>query len=392
MTPVVSFVVPCYRLAHLLPECIESILGQTYGDFEVLVMDDCSPDNTPEVVQSFRDSRVKHVRNDPNLGHLRNYNRGIGLACGKYIWLISADDYLSRTYVLERYVTLLDGHPRVGYTFCPGVGVGSTANTIIGRWVLNGQSVHGTSDRIFKGHLFLKKLLQGNTIVAASGLVRRECYEKAGSFPLDMPWAGDWYLWCLFALRFDVGYFAEPMVCYREHELSMTNKLWKEDVVACCQEDVAIPWAIKRKADEAGFGNVSRDCLSALSQIYLTSIASNRYDMSRPALNLEEFENSLSKNASNEIERNFVRARVYAAIADQYYWRGELPSAKQFYLAGFQKDPRMVKVFAKWFLIALGTPGGYLRKSLGRFRFTASSITWWCSLENKRRTTNTFTK
>jgi glycosyltransferase involved in cell wall biosynthesis len=74
MTPIVSFVVPCYKLAHLLRECVESILSQTYGDFEVLIMDDCSPDNTPEVAQSFQHPRVKYVRNDPNLGHLRNYN------------------------------------------------------------------------------------------------------------------------------------------------------------------------------------------------------------------------------------------------------------------------------------------------------------------------------
>src|SRR5208283_2490112 len=77
--PTVSFIVPCYKLAHLLPNCVHSILMQTYRDFEVLIMDDCSPDATPQVAQSFQDPRVKHIRNDPNLGHLRNYNHGIGL-------------------------------------------------------------------------------------------------------------------------------------------------------------------------------------------------------------------------------------------------------------------------------------------------------------------------
>src|SRR2546428_2860633 len=120
--PTVSFVVPCYNLAHLLSECINSILCQTYGDFELLIMDDCSPDKTAEVVQSFHDHRVKHVRNEPNLGHLRNYNKGIILSRGKYIWLISADDSLRRPYILDRYVDLLNRDPRVGYTCCPGVG------------------------------------------------------------------------------------------------------------------------------------------------------------------------------------------------------------------------------------------------------------------------------
>ena len=84
MDPIVSFVVPCYRLAHLLPECISSILAQTYQDFEILIMDNCSPDNTPEVARSFDDPRVKHIRNEVNLGHLRNFNKGIATSRGKY--------------------------------------------------------------------------------------------------------------------------------------------------------------------------------------------------------------------------------------------------------------------------------------------------------------------
>src|ERR1700758_36533 len=91
-TPMVSFVVPCYKLAHFLSDCVHSILAQTCGDFEVLILDDCSPDNTAEVARSFRDSRVHYVRNENNLGNLRNYNKGIGLSRGRYVWLISADD------------------------------------------------------------------------------------------------------------------------------------------------------------------------------------------------------------------------------------------------------------------------------------------------------------
>ena len=78
--PKVSFIVPCYKLAHLLPECVGSILAQTHEDFEILIMDDSSPDNTSEVARSFGDTRVVHMRNKVNLGHLRNYNEGIELS------------------------------------------------------------------------------------------------------------------------------------------------------------------------------------------------------------------------------------------------------------------------------------------------------------------------
>ena len=363
MTPVVSFVVPCYKLAHLLPECIESILGQTYGNFEVLIMDDCSPDQTPEVAQSFQDPRVKHIRNEPNLGHLRNYNKGIGLTRGKYVWLISADDYLRRSYVLQRYVELLDKNPHVGYTFCPGAGMRNGRETEILEY-----SAHGNRDRIIDGRAFLKKLVEYNIVLAAAGMARRECYERISFFPLDMPYAGDWYLWCVFALYFDVGYFAEPMVCYREHDLSMTNNLMQGNIEKCNAEDVAMPWVIKRKAEEAGCRHLSRDCLHAAALEYVRSTASRRYEASSWYMTLKQFEESLCRNTASERERNWVRAQVYAGIADQYYWRKELRLAKQFYLAGLQKDPRMVKVFAKWFLLALGTPGGYLRAALRSLR------------------------
>ncbi|MBV8282049.1 MAG: glycosyltransferase family 2 protein, partial [Candidatus Eremiobacteraeota bacterium] len=296
MTPIVSFVVPCYNLAHLLRECVDSILSQTYADFEVLIMDDCSPDNTPEVAQSFRDPRVKYIRNDSNLGALRNYNKGIRLARGKYVWLISADDYLRRPYILQRYVTLLDKNPQVAYTFCPAVGVTNGVETGILDW-----SAYGSRDLIINGHALLKTLLMGNLIVAASGMARRECYERISFFPLDMAWddvpldmlwGGDWYLWCLFALYFDVGYFAEPMVCYRKHNLSTTSNLMQGDVENLFASDVAVPWIIRQKAKEAGFREVSKYCLSAVANQYAKSIGSTRYNaMWRTTL--EQFDKSL---------------------------------------------------------------------------------------------------
>src|ERR1700730_2438621 len=115
MNPKVSFIVPCFKIAHLLAECVSSILSQTYDDFEIIIMDDCSPDNTGDVAQSFTDQRVKYVRNEINLGHLRNYNEGIRRSRGEYIWLISADDRLRTPYVLQRYVNLMDAKPEIGF-------------------------------------------------------------------------------------------------------------------------------------------------------------------------------------------------------------------------------------------------------------------------------------
>ena len=363
VTPTVSFVVPCYKLAHLLPECINSILSQTYADFEVLIMDDCSPDNTAEIAQSFQDPRVRHIRNEPNLGHLHNYNKGISLTRGKYVWLISADDYLRKSYVLERYVDLLDRNPSVGYAFCAGVGVRNGLETeVIGRY-----PVRRDRDRIIPGHVLLKKILQWNFVLAASGMARRECYDKIGVFPLNMPWAGDWYLWCLFALYYDVGYFAEPMVGYRDHGLSMTTKLTRESLEACAVEDVAIPWLIRKKAHEAGYSRLAMECLSGIAHTYARAIASRRY-RDAGVMSLERFEDELCRHTECETERNAVRARIYADLGNECYWQGDGPQAKEFYQAALRKDPWMTRVRLKLLLLALGRRGDLLRKTISSFR------------------------
>lgn len=369
MNPTVSFVVPCYKLAHLLAECVESILSQTYGDFEILIMDDCSPDNTPAVAQSFHDSRVKYIRNEPNLGHLRNYNKGIELSRGKYVWLISADDKLRRDHVLHRYIQMFESNDQVGFVFCPGVRLREGKEIEILDY-----SVHGNRDQIFDGRQFLSKLIQGNLIVAASGMVRRDCYEKVSVFPLDMPWAGDWYLWCVFSLHFDVGYLAEPMVCYREHDLSMTNHLMKEEVTACVSEDVAMPWVIKQKVEEAGYHNLSKDCLLAAAKEYARSMMPKRYRWrSTVPMTLEQFEDSLDRNLTGAREKNWVRARVYGVLADRYYWAGELRLAKSFYLSGIRKNPWMPKIWAKLFFLCFGTQGKLLRNRVKDFRRSLST-------------------
>jgi glycosyltransferase involved in cell wall biosynthesis len=356
--PTVSFVVPCYKLAHLLPECVNSILSQSFSDFEVLIMDDCSPDNTAEVAKSFQDPRVKHIRNDPNLGHLRNYNKGISLARGRYIWLISADDTLRRPYILERYLAQLEKNPSVGFAFCSGVGLKHGQET-----GLLSYSVYTDKDRLVLGHELLKRLLKGNFVLAASGLARRECYDRLGAFPLDLPYAGDWYLWCLFALHFDVAYFAEPMVCYREHDGSMTTAMMGNSVESCCEEDVAVPWLIKQRADTAGFCNVSRDCLTALGYIYGRSMVSRKYDNCM-LKTWEQVEASLDRHTSIEDEKIFVRSRACAALADQYFSRDDTVSARRYYKVSLGYDRWNIMVYMKMLLLSLGKSGKSLRKAL----------------------------
>jgi glycosyltransferase involved in cell wall biosynthesis len=360
--PTVSFVIPCYKLSHLLPDCIASILSQTYTDFDILVMDDCSPDNTQEVANSFHDPRVVYIRNDHNVGNLRNYNKGVRMSRGKYVWLISADDYLRRPYVLERYVRVMEQYPNVGYSLCPGVVVrhGQERETL-------GYSVYGKKDRIFEGRTLLKRLVKSNVVVAASALVRRQCYNNSSPFPLQVEWAGqkvvmrwvgDWYLWCLFALDYDVAYFAEPMVCYRDHQLSMTSTITGQSVQTrqeCASADISVPWVIRQMMIERGMEGLSRGCLHA---------AANAYARHADTLGIEACEESLCRGTEVEGERNWVRARMSAAMGDISYWQGDLERAKKLYRIGLRRDPAMARVYVKLLLLAFGAHGDRARKLL----------------------------
>jgi glycosyltransferase involved in cell wall biosynthesis len=341
-------------------------------------MDDCSPDNTAEVASSFHDPRIKHIRNEQNLGHLRNYNKGISMSRGKYVWLISADDYLRRPYVLQRSVELMERHPRVGYVFCPGVGVRNGQETEVLDF-----SVYAKGDRIVNGGTFLKTLLDRNVVVSASAMVRRECYETISLFPLDASWAGariefewngDWYLWCMFALVFDVGYLAEPMVCYREHDLSMTTVLTRENNVdSCSAADIGMLWLIRHKANERGMSTVSKACLHAVAREYARHGASKRYRHSMSSMSIDQFEGSLCRSTENERERKWVRARFLEGLADGLYWRGDLSSARRFYRLSLQNDSWMLAAYAKLLLLWLGTPGDYLRRARNSTRRTATN-------------------
>jgi glycosyltransferase involved in cell wall biosynthesis len=336
-------------------------------------MDDCSPDDTRHVTRSFSDKRLTYVRNEANLGALRNYNKGIALSRGKYIWLLSADDYLRRPYILKRYVDLMERNPAVAYTFCPGMAVrGSRENRLLS------YSSYGKRDRIVNGHVFLKRLLSYNLVLAPSAMARRECYETIGDFPvnvnwagqaIDLIWGGDWLLWCLFALQYDVGYFAEPMVCYREHEQSMTNHVTQARLENCAAADIAVLWMVRERAQTLGLRHIPSTCLNAIAREYARHCVSKEYrwleQRRTSSMTLDEFEDSLCRNTSRTEERDFVRARTYSAIADLQYWRGNRKAARDMYLSSLDKDPMILRAYSKLLLLHMGKPGSYLRGVVG---------------------------
>jgi glycosyltransferase involved in cell wall biosynthesis len=357
--------VPCYRLGHLLGACVDSILSQTYTNFEILVMDDHSPDDTERVARSIEDPRVRYIRNDVNLGHVGNFNKGIGLARGTYVWLISADDQLRTCSILNRYVALMDSYPSVGYVCCAGMELHDN------REELARYSVVADRDTIFDSREFLLNtgMLESNTVICASAMARRACYLQHGTFPSDLPFGEDWYLWCLFALYYDVAYCAEPMVNYRRHALSLTSQLTRIDVRAMVDAEIAVVLRIKRRAEEMGLRAVAERCRHSIVDKYVRCAApggSKHY--LRCTMSIAEADESISRLTLHHRETNWMRARMYARIGDGHFDRGEFAEAGSAYKRARLADPMMGSAWVKqilWHMGAAGTRIRYFRRRGG---------------------------
>jgi hypothetical protein len=263
----------------------------------------------------------------------------------------------------------MDRHPSAGFVFCPGMGLEDGNETGLLRY-----SYHGDKDELFSGQQFFLKLLKSNSVLAASGMVRRTVYEKLGTFPLNMPFGGDWYLWLLFALHYDVAYLSEPMVHYRQHAQSMTNVLNEEDPRICTRDDLRVLWQIKRRAEEAQrmeLASLVDDFIVDRATLFLASVRNNG---PRPWYTFEDFEGSVIENAPSEEERRRIRSRVYSRVADEIFWLRNYSLSNELYQRSLKLQFFQPKVWLQWLLLQAGRPGIRLREAqLALRRWVADS-------------------
>ena len=212
--PEVGVIVPCYNYAEYLGECIESILSQTYKDFELIILNDCSTDHTDEVVKSFNDPRIRYVTNENNLGNIRNYNKGMRLSSPdvKYLSLISADDKYG-PHFLEKAVEKFGRFPEVGLVYTQIIFIDE-----------NGKETSRGYHRIpykkdFKGRELDKMLLSVNHIPSFA-IARRRCWLETGLFDINSKNAADWLIWMEIARNWESYFINEYLSFYRVHSKS----------------------------------------------------------------------------------------------------------------------------------------------------------------------------
>lgn len=217
----VSVIIPNYCHAPYLRQRIDSVLAQSYPDFEVVLLDDCSTDGSREVIERYRNHpRIKQiVYNDRNGGSaFAQWRKGFALTQGEYIWIAESDDYADPAF-LERCVAELDADPACVLAHTLSRTVDSEGRPF-GKVRHAGRPVRRMDGRRF----VLRHLLRRNELYNASMAVfRRSALPAAGEYE-GFRYAGDWYFWMLVALQGRVSTVFEPLNAFRRHDAATTTQ------------------------------------------------------------------------------------------------------------------------------------------------------------------------
>lgn len=207
-SPRVSVIIPTYRRAHNIRECIDSVLAQTYQDFEIIVVDDGSTDSTRDVVAAYGE-RVRYIYQE-NRGPASARNTGIQAARGELVAFQDSDD-LWLPEKLSLQVPLFDQDPEIGLVYCD----------------MSYFRSHGLCDRpsSFKshrppmsGHVFREMFVQGCPMHTPTSIVRRRCLDEVGLFNEELRHFEDQDLWYRLAMRFKIDYVDALLVQCRVHD------------------------------------------------------------------------------------------------------------------------------------------------------------------------------
>lgn len=209
--PAVSVIIPNYNHARYVGQAIASALAQTYRDYEIVVIDDGSTDNSREVIAPFMD-RVRYVW-QLNQGLSAARNTGVRESRGRYIALLDADDIWFAGY-LAALVALLEANPRAGAAYSGW------------RYIdANGALLPQQSTRTVPPDQFYTTLAYTNFLVPSGVLARRACLEQAGPFDVSLRAVEDRDMWLRIARHHSIVGVPRALVGYRTHGENMTRDL-----------------------------------------------------------------------------------------------------------------------------------------------------------------------
>jgi glycosyltransferase involved in cell wall biosynthesis len=212
--PTITVVMPNYNHAQFLPTSVRALMERERIPDELIIIDDCSSDHSWEVISAFARQypQIRPYRNDRNLGVLATLNRGLDLAQSDFFYGAGADDYVRRGFI-EKSMALLANHPQAG--LCCTIGDWRELDTGL-RWFMG---IGMTNTPAYLSPLRMVELeragrffIPGHTVIA-----KRSAVLEAGKFPLEVRYAGDWFVYNLIGFQYGICVVPEPLAVFQSH-------------------------------------------------------------------------------------------------------------------------------------------------------------------------------
>ncbi|RYE37014.1 MAG: glycosyltransferase family 2 protein [Sphingobacteriaceae bacterium] len=223
MNPLVSVIIPNYNHAAFLTQRIDSVLNQTYSNFEIIILDDCSVDDSKKIIESYRNERrlKQIIYNNTNSGStFKQWKTGIELSQGKYIWIAESDD-LAHPSFLQVLTALLIKNPDCSFVFCDSV----TDIDLYCNKAIN----ENTEVEIYDGRSFIfQHNIKAKFVNSSSVLFKKsEISNTILADIVDFKYSGDWLFWTSLALKGNVIRYMDELNFYRRHPASVSDIAFK---------------------------------------------------------------------------------------------------------------------------------------------------------------------
>jgi len=248
----VSVIVPNYNHARYLRRRIDSILKQTFQDFELILLDDCSTDNSREILESYAGAaRVRIEFNEQNSGTpFRQWNKGVRMARGKYVWIAESDDY-AEPELLETLVAQLEKDPAVKMAYCRSFKADENDQvTGYAEWHMETlRLAFQNSDFVADGAEICRQVFTlTNPAPNASAVVfRREAYERVGGADEELRLCADYKIWALITLEGKIAYVARPLNYFQWHTQNARTRC-QAGVLDLAEYFYVMEWILSRVA------------------------------------------------------------------------------------------------------------------------------------------------
>lgn len=227
----VSVIIPNYNHAPYLEERIRSAVDQTIVPDEIIIMDDCSPDNSREIIEAFvrqYPDLITPVYNEKNTGNtFVQWNKGVEMATNEIIWIAESDDMADKEF-LACLLPLMN-EQSTGLAFCDAHIIDEkgkiTGNSR--KWMeLQGEAAYFLNTGIYSGEETFERFAAARNIIPnASGCIfRKSVYQKAGGADTSLKLTGDWKLWSSLIYLSDVGYCYQSLNYHRRHAQTVTHQ------------------------------------------------------------------------------------------------------------------------------------------------------------------------